>query len=46
MAAYLDAWLAEHDLSGVPEEDWGATARVGMGIYYFEEIVPQAESAP
>jgi hypothetical protein len=42
----LDAWLAEHDLSGVPEEDWGATARVGMGIYYFEEIVPQAESAP
>jgi len=42
----LDAWLAEHDLSGVPEEDWGATARVGVGIYYFEEIVPQAESAP
>ncbi|MBW8758098.1 MAG: hypothetical protein JF586_10870 [Burkholderiales bacterium] len=36
----LDAWLAEHDLSGVPEEDWGSTARVGVGIYYFEEIVP------
>jgi len=36
----LDAWLAEHDLSGVPEEDWGTTARVGVGIYYFEEIVP------
>jgi len=42
----LDAWLAEHDLSDVPEEDWGATARVGVGIYYFEEIVPQPESAP
>jgi hypothetical protein len=39
----LDAWLAEHDLSAVPEEDWGATARVGVGIYYFEEIVPQAD---
>jgi len=36
----LDAWLAEHDLSGVPEEDWGTTARVGVGIYYFEEIIP------
>jgi len=36
----LDAWLADHDLSGVPEEDRGATARVGVGIYYFEEIVP------
>jgi hypothetical protein len=44
----LDAWLAEHDLSGVPEEDWGTTARVGVGIYYFEEIVPepQADSMP
>jgi hypothetical protein len=42
----LDAWLAEHDLSGVPEEDRGAAARVGVGIYYFEEIVPPADSAP
>ena len=36
----LDAWLAEHDLSAIPEEDWGTHARVGVGIYYFEEIVP------
>lgn len=42
----LDAWLAEHDLSGVPEEDWGATARVGVGIYYFEEIIAQADPTP
>ena len=39
----LDAWLADHDLSAVPEEDWGATARVGLGIYYFEEIIPEAD---
>jgi hypothetical protein len=39
----LDAWLAAHDLSAVPEEDWGATARVGLGIYYFEEIIPEAD---
>jgi len=39
----LDAWLADHDLSGVPEEDWGTTARVGVGIHYFEEIVPAAQ---
>ena len=44
----LDAWLAEHDLSGVPEADWGTTARVGVGIYYFEEMVPapQHDAAP
>jgi hypothetical protein len=42
----LDAWLAEHDLSAVPEEDWGTTARVGVGIYYFEEIVAQADPNP
>jgi hypothetical protein len=36
----LDAWLAEHDLSGTPAQDRGSTARVGVGVYYFEEIVP------
>jgi hypothetical protein len=40
----LDAWLAEHDLSAIPEEDWGTTARVGVGIYYFEEILPQEDA--
>jgi Family of unknown function (DUF6502) len=35
----LDAWLSEHDLSGIPEKEWGVTARVGVGIHYFEEIV-------
>ena len=40
----LDAWLASHDLSAVPEEDWGATARVGVGIYYFEQVVPPREA--
>lgn len=39
----LDAWLAAHDLSAVPEQDWGTTARVGLGIYYFEEIIPEAD---
>jgi hypothetical protein len=42
----LDAWLAEHDLSGVPEQDWGATARVGVGIYYFEEIIQPVDPNP
>jgi hypothetical protein len=42
----LDAWLAAHDLSAVPEEDRGATARVGLGIYYFEEIIPEADEEP
>ncbi|HEY9023198.1 MAG TPA: DUF6502 family protein [Burkholderiaceae bacterium] len=40
----LDAWLSEHDLSALPESEWGDTARVGVGIYYFEEIVPEAET--
>jgi len=39
----LDAWLSEHDLSAIPESEWGDTARVGVGIYYFEEIVPEVE---
>ena len=40
----LDAWLSAHDLSSIPQTEWVSTARVGVGIHYFEEIVaPGAE---
>ena len=36
----FDAWLSERDLSDIPESQWpkGATARVGVGVYYYEEL--------
>lgn len=36
----MDEWLSKHDMSDVPESEWkpGTTARVGLGIHYFEEI--------
>jgi hypothetical protein len=33
----LDAWLAAHDIEQSPESPKAACARVGLGIYYFEE---------
>ncbi len=42
----LDAWLSEHDLSSIPQAEWASTARVGVGIHYFEQILaPGAEEA-
>ena len=32
----LDRWLAEHDVAPIAKES-EARARVGLGIYYFEE---------
>jgi hypothetical protein len=32
----LDRWLAEHDTEPAPDDD-GPRARVGLGIYYFED---------
>lgn len=34
----FDAWLSENDLSAVPEHERPAAAKVGVGIYYYEEI--------
>lgn len=37
----LDRWLAAHDTDALPDAGDGARARVGVGIYYFEErLVP------
>jgi hypothetical protein len=33
----MDAWLATHDIETSPESPQTACARVGLGIYYFEE---------
>ncbi|RFO95867.1 hypothetical protein DIC66_15595 [Rhodoferax lacus] len=33
----LDRWLAEHDVANPDKTPHAARARVGMGIYYFEE---------
>jgi hypothetical protein len=33
----LDTWLAGHDIEKSPENPGTARARVGLGIYYFEE---------
>lgn len=35
----LDRWLAEHDVEGLPGSDAVPQARVGLGIYYFEELL-------
>jgi hypothetical protein len=34
----FDAWLSAHDLSDIPEDQWSDTAKVGVGIYYYEEV--------
>jgi len=36
----LDAWLAAHDTDPTPGDDAAPRARVGLGIYYFEERLP------
>ena len=38
----FDSWLAEHDMGSVPESMWppGGTAKVGVGIYCFQQITP------
>jgi Family of unknown function (DUF6502) len=35
----LDRWLAEHDIANPDPAPAAAPARVGMGIYYFEEVL-------
>jgi len=35
----LDRWLGQHDPAEVPEDAVRTHARVGVGIYYFEEPV-------
>lgn len=35
----LDRWLAEHDLDNPPDQPGLPRARIGVGIYYFEEPV-------
>jgi hypothetical protein len=40
------AWLSEHDLGDLPEEQWapGTSARVGVGIHYFEEVTGERKT--
>jgi len=42
----LDAWLTEHDIEHLPESGLppGDTARVGVGIHYFEQLTSKQES--
>jgi hypothetical protein len=40
----LDQWLAEHDVVSPPGQPDAPRARVGVGIYYFEEGVTPAPS--
>ena len=42
----LDAWLTEHDIEHLPESGLppGDTARVGVGIHYFEQLTNAQES--
>jgi len=42
----LDAWLTEHDIEHLPESGLpaGDTARVGVGIHYFEQMSDAQES--
>jgi hypothetical protein len=42
----FDRWLAEHDKANPPEHPDAPRARVGVGIYYFEERVPVAPAPP
>jgi hypothetical protein len=38
MLELFDSWLAQRDLSAVEQKDWPASARVGVGIYYYEQL--------
>ena len=42
----LDAWLTEHDIEHLTESELppGDTARVGVGIHYFEQLTSKQES--
>ena len=42
----LDAWLTEHDIEHLPASGLppGDTARVGVGIHYFEQLINVQES--
>jgi hypothetical protein len=42
----LDAWLTQHDIEHLPESGIppGDTARVGVGIHYFEQLTNPQES--
>jgi hypothetical protein len=40
----FDAWLAANDIDTPEGEPEAARARVGVGIYYFEERLPQHDS--
>jgi hypothetical protein len=44
----LDAWLTEHDIEHLPATGLppGDTARVGVGIHYFEQLSDKQESQP
>jgi hypothetical protein len=44
----LDAWLTEHDIEHLPESGLppGDTARVGVGIHYFEQLSNAQDSQP
>ena len=44
----LDAWLTEHDIEHLPETGLpvGDTARVGVGIHYFEQLINAHEGTP
>jgi len=41
----FDQWLAEHDVANPPDHLDAPRARVGVGIYYFEEPAAPAPSA-
>ena len=42
----MDRWLAQRDLDNPPEQPGLPRARMGLGIYYFEEAVETAPPTP
>jgi hypothetical protein len=42
----LDTWLAEHDTDPAPADADAPRARVGLGIYYFEERLAPPSARP
>ena len=44
----LDAWLTAHDIEHLPASGLppGDTARVGVGIHYYEQLIDVQESQP
>jgi len=42
----LDRWLAEHDIDNPPDQPEMTRARVGVGIYYFEDPLDAPASPP